>query len=351
MVFLTARSPDEEQAAQGGLGPVDFVGKPFEPGDLVETDPQAGRGAARVVIEERLLELIRAALETAAAGLGFDGELPEPELLPTKKKEHGDFATNVALVLASRAGKNPREVAEAIRVAFPDAPFVETRRGRGAGVPERLRHRRVAVRRAPRRRGEGRVVRAGAPNGQRVQVEFVSANPTGPLHVGPCPQRGARRCHRSAARARGLDRRARVLLQRCRRPDGPVRRVRRGALPNPLRDRDARSPRTATTARTSMTLALELKEEVGTAYVDMPHEERLPLVRHAAAERVLRWIDAHARALRRGLRHLHVRGVARGASARSTRRSNGCAERATSTRRTERCGSAPRRSGTTRIAS
>jgi arginyl-tRNA synthetase len=34
-----------------------------------------------------------------------------------------------------------------------------------------------------------------------------------------------------------------------------------------------------------------LKEEVGTAYVDMPHEERLPLVRHAAAERVLRWID------------------------------------------------------------
>jgi DNA-binding response OmpR family regulator len=36
VVFLTARSPDEELAAQGGLDPVDFVGKPFEPGDLVE---------------------------------------------------------------------------------------------------------------------------------------------------------------------------------------------------------------------------------------------------------------------------------------------------------------------------
>jgi DNA-binding response OmpR family regulator len=36
VVFLTARSPDEEQNTQGGLGPVDFVGKPFEPGDLVE---------------------------------------------------------------------------------------------------------------------------------------------------------------------------------------------------------------------------------------------------------------------------------------------------------------------------
>jgi DNA-binding response OmpR family regulator len=36
IVFLTARSPNEEEDALGGLGPVDFVGKPFEPGDLVE---------------------------------------------------------------------------------------------------------------------------------------------------------------------------------------------------------------------------------------------------------------------------------------------------------------------------
>jgi arginyl-tRNA synthetase len=77
------------------------------------------------VIEERLLELIRAALETAAGELGFEGRLPEPELTPTKKKEHGDFATNVALVLASTAGTNPRQVAEAVRSAFPEAPFVE----------------------------------------------------------------------------------------------------------------------------------------------------------------------------------------------------------------------------------
>ena len=52
-----------------------------------------------------------------------------------------------------------------------------------------------------------------------------------------------------------------------------------------------RSPRTATTASYIDALALELQEEVGTAYVDMPPEERLPLVRQAAAERVLRWID------------------------------------------------------------
>jgi DNA-binding response OmpR family regulator len=36
IVFLTARSPNEEETALGGLGPVDFVGKPFEPAELVE---------------------------------------------------------------------------------------------------------------------------------------------------------------------------------------------------------------------------------------------------------------------------------------------------------------------------
>jgi DNA-binding response OmpR family regulator len=36
VVFLTARAPNEEENEEGGLGPIDFVGKPFEPGDLVE---------------------------------------------------------------------------------------------------------------------------------------------------------------------------------------------------------------------------------------------------------------------------------------------------------------------------
>jgi len=136
------------------------------------------------VIEERLLELIRAALGTAATGLGFDGELPDPELVPTKKKEHGDFATNVALVLASRAGTNPRKVAEAIRAAFPAAPFVERVEVAGPGflnvfVTDEWLY--DALRDVV---AKGASYGAGAPKGKRVQVEFVSANPTGPLHVG-----------------------------------------------------------------------------------------------------------------------------------------------------------------------
>ena len=136
------------------------------------------------MIEERLLELIKAALETAAGELGFEGRLPEPELTPTKKKEHGDFATNVALVLASTAGTNPRQVAETIRSAFPEAPFVERVEVAGPGflnifvtdgwLYDALRD---VVAKATS-------YGAGEPLGKRVQVEFVSANPTGPLHVG-----------------------------------------------------------------------------------------------------------------------------------------------------------------------
>ena len=136
------------------------------------------------MIEERLLELIRAALETAADELGIDGERPEPELLPTKQKEHGDFASNVALVLASRAGRKPREVAEAIRAAFPEAPFVERVEVAGPGflnifvtdgwLYDALRDVVAA----------GASYGAGARNGKRVQVEFLSSNPTGPLTIG-----------------------------------------------------------------------------------------------------------------------------------------------------------------------
>ena len=69
---------------------------------------------------------------------------------------------------------------------------------------------------------------------------------------------------------------------------GSARPSRRATCP--LRDRDG-VPEDGYHGSYIDALALDLKEEVGTAYVDMPHEERLPLVRHAPREQVLRWID------------------------------------------------------------
>jgi arginyl-tRNA synthetase len=138
-----------------------------------------------VSIERQLLEWLRSGLVAAAPGLGLDlATLPEPELLAPKLKDHGDFATNVALALAKPAGRPPREVAEAIRVALPVVPFVANVEVAGPGflnifttedwLLDTLRQ--IVAQREDYGRAPS--------NGRRMQVEFVSANPTGPLHIG-----------------------------------------------------------------------------------------------------------------------------------------------------------------------
>jgi arginyl-tRNA synthetase len=136
------------------------------------------------VIEERLTQLISNALSVAAGTLGIDGELPTPELLEPKQREHGDFATNVALAVAARAGRRPRDVAEAIHAALPPAEFVEKAEVAGPGflnfflTSEWLYDALRSI--ADEGEGYGRA----EPNGRPVQVEFVSSNPTGPLTIG-----------------------------------------------------------------------------------------------------------------------------------------------------------------------
>ena len=136
------------------------------------------------MIEDRLVDLISQAVSAAAASLGITGPLPVPQLLAPKQKEHGDFATNVALALASASGRPPREVAQAIADAMEPAAFVRSVEVAGPGflnffvTSDWLQD---ALRGAVTR---GRDYGRGAPNGKRVQVEFVSANPTGPLHIG-----------------------------------------------------------------------------------------------------------------------------------------------------------------------
>ena len=136
------------------------------------------------MIEDQLVALIEQALEAAAPSLGIDGDLPTPELLAPKQREHGDFATNVALGLAKRAGRPPREVAQAIVDALPPAPFLEKAEVAGPGflnlfTTDEWLH--DALRDVV---ASGDSYGRAEPHGRRVQVEFVSANPTGPLTLG-----------------------------------------------------------------------------------------------------------------------------------------------------------------------
>jgi arginyl-tRNA synthetase len=98
---------------------------------------------------------------------------------------HGDFATNAALVLAKPAGMNPRELAERLVALLPASELVESVSIAGPGFINFRLGRRAFEREIEAILGGGTEYgRSGFGAGQRVLVEFVSANPTGPLHVG-----------------------------------------------------------------------------------------------------------------------------------------------------------------------
>jgi arginyl-tRNA synthetase len=136
------------------------------------------------VIEQRLSEALQDAVAEVAPSLGLEPPFPDPELQRPRQKGFGDFTTNVAMVVASKAGADPRTTAAAIVEALPSAPFLDRSEVAGPGfinlwtTDEWLYD---VLRRIVR---EGDRYGGGEPTGERIQVEFVSANPTGPLTIG-----------------------------------------------------------------------------------------------------------------------------------------------------------------------
>jgi arginyl-tRNA synthetase len=137
------------------------------------------------VIQESLLGLISEAVSAAAPDLGLDaGSLPEPELTRPRQKEHGDWSTNVALVLAGRAGRSPREVAETVASRIPTDGVIKKVEVAGPGFINLFLGHGWLHEALADILDRGAAYGRGSPRGERVQVEYVSANPTGPLHVG-----------------------------------------------------------------------------------------------------------------------------------------------------------------------
>ncbi|HJU77434.1 MAG TPA: arginine--tRNA ligase [Sphingomicrobium sp.] len=109
---------------------------------------------------------------------------------PPRDPSHGDVATNAAMVLAKAAGTNPRTLAEAIKPKLEALPPVTSVEVAGPGfinlrlTPDAWRDELRIILREGDEYGLSQV-----GNNERVNVEYVSANPTGPLHMGHC--RGA----------------------------------------------------------------------------------------------------------------------------------------------------------------
>jgi arginyl-tRNA synthetase len=102
-----------------------------------------------------------------------------------KNSAHGDYACNVAMQLARVLGKNPRQIAQLILDQMPDSPWVAKVEIAGAGFLNIFLTKAARFAAVHRVFSEGPAYgRGNFGRGRKVQVEFVSANPTGPLHVG-----------------------------------------------------------------------------------------------------------------------------------------------------------------------
>ncbi len=137
-------------------------------------------------MQHQIEQLLRTALETLAADQGL--EIPDTltvHVERTRDRRHGDYASNLALVLARVAGRPPRELAAALVERLPASGHVRRVEVAGPGfinfhLSPAAYHALVAQVLA-----QGPAFgRSDIGGGRPVQVEFVSANPTGPLHVG-----------------------------------------------------------------------------------------------------------------------------------------------------------------------
>lgn len=133
-----------------------------------------------------LEQLVSQSLATLRDSGGLPVDAPERiQIDRTRDKSHGDFACNIALILAKDAGRKPRELAQEIVDGLPESNLLTKAEVAGPGfvnffLSADAYHEVVGnILELAERYGRSDI---GA--GQRVQVEFVSANPTGPLHVG-----------------------------------------------------------------------------------------------------------------------------------------------------------------------
>ena len=243
------------------------------------------------MIEERLRTLIARAVAMAADSLGIEDDLVAPELSAPKQVTHGDFTSNVALGLAARADLPPRQVAQAIVDALEHASFLERVEVAGPGFLNFFLTNDWLHDALGRVLTEESNYGRSAPTGKRVQVEFVSANPTGPLHVGH-----ARNAVLGDALARLLEA-AGWTVEREYYFNDAGRQMDQFGLSLEARylevlGREFQMPEEGYFGSYITDLASDIVREVGDVFADLPPQERLARVLAEGSWRVLDQIRA-----------------------------------------------------------
>ena len=136
-------------------------------------------------MKAHITELLAQAAKSLTQNADFDGSNFTIHLERPKNKDHGDFSTNLAMLLAKPLRQNPRAIAESLIKALPTSAYVEKVEIAGAGFINFYlgANAKQTVISLIAEQGE-KFGHNQLGQGRKVQVEFVSANPTGPLHVG-----------------------------------------------------------------------------------------------------------------------------------------------------------------------
>lgn len=140
------------------------------------------------VIKKQIISLMQAALAEIAKERGIQDSLPEPHVERPKVAEHGDLATNIAMQLSKAWKANPRELAqvfvEKLLAQANAKELVSSAEIAGPGFINLRLTQKARLQVIGKVFADGNCYGQQAELGKKVLVEFVSANPTGPLHVG-----------------------------------------------------------------------------------------------------------------------------------------------------------------------
>ena len=132
-----------------------------------------------------LIRILKTVLKEIGKENGIDFSNKKVSIQENKEKAHGDYASNLAMVIAKDLSKSPREVAEMITSLLPPEEWIERVNIAGPGFInfylKKDTHNEILLRINEGGKSFGT---NNSGNGERVLIEYVSSNPTGPLHVG-----------------------------------------------------------------------------------------------------------------------------------------------------------------------
>ena len=137
------------------------------------------------IMKNDLIRTLETVLEQIGEESGIDFSNKKVSIQENKEKSHGDYASNLAMVVAKDLSQTPREVAENIISLLPSEEWIEKVNIAGPGFInfylKKDTHNEILLLIEESGRDFGR---NNSGNGERVLIEYVSSNPTGPLHVG-----------------------------------------------------------------------------------------------------------------------------------------------------------------------